>query len=83
MTSKKLIKQLTDLFDVKKSKLCKRKDEIKKLLKQLRKKERDLIASAKEEKNEKKRLKMERHIRVVHSQRLKGLNNIKKINCDG
>jgi ADP-heptose:LPS heptosyltransferase len=82
MTTKKLLKQLNDLFELKKRKQCKRKDEIKKLLKQLRKKEHDLIDKLREEKSDNKRAKLKKHIQIVHAQRLKGLRTIKKISCE-
>ncbi|MBF0255193.1 MAG: hypothetical protein HQL47_01785 [Gammaproteobacteria bacterium] len=82
MTTKKLIKQLSALFDRKKRKICKRKGEIKKLLKQLRKKEHDLIDKYKDEKDDKKRDRLKKNIQVVHAQRLKGLRSMKKMDCN-
>ncbi|MEO5342987.1 MAG: hypothetical protein H7842_06555 [Gammaproteobacteria bacterium SHHR-1] len=81
MTAKKMFKQLGLLFDMRKRELCKRRSEVKKLLKQLRKKERDLIDKLKEEKNDKKKEKWKKHIRVIHAQRLKGIKNLKKMDC--
>ncbi len=81
MTTKKMLKQLSTLFDMKKRELCKRSSELKKLLKQLRSKERGLIAKLKDEKSDKKQEKLKKQIRVVHAQRLKGIKNIKKIKC--
>jgi Skp family chaperone for outer membrane proteins len=82
MTSNKLIKQISDLFGMKKKKMCKRRDELKNLLKQLRKKERDLQGKAKAEIDSKKTDKLQKRISVIHAQRLKGLKTLKKMHCD-
>lgn len=82
MTTKKMLRHLSSLFDLKKSKICKRKSEIKKLLKQLRKKEHDLADRLKDEKEDKKKDKLKKQIQVVHAQRLKGIKSIKKMDCD-
>ncbi|MBW1751451.1 MAG: hypothetical protein JRJ37_12405, partial [Deltaproteobacteria bacterium] len=57
----------------------KKADELKKVIKRLRKKEKDLIAESEKVGNGKKRDMLRKRIDILHAQRKKGLKALKKI----
>ena len=57
----------------------KKADELKKVIKKLRKKEKDLIAESEKVGNGKKRNMLRKRIDILHAQRKKGLKALKEI----
>ncbi|MCG8426553.1 MAG: hypothetical protein MI754_04250 [Chromatiales bacterium] len=82
MKRKKLLKQLSNYFDMDRRELCERRDKMKLLLKQLRQKERELKQRCKTEIDDDKLRRLKKHRATVHAQRVKGIKALKKMSCD-
>lgn len=80
MGRKKLLKKLAEFFDMDARAAEQKKDEIKKLLKKLKAKEKELKNKLKKETDSEKKEKLIRKIDVVHSQRIKGIKMRKALN---
>ena len=79
MSENKLLKQLKNYLDLGAKRRKKKADELKKVIKKLRKKEKDLIAESEKVGNGKKRDMLRKRIDILHAQRKKGLKALKKI----
>ena len=79
MKEKKLLDRLEAYFDLGAKNRKKKADELKKVLKKIRKKEKDLIAECCKAGKGKKSEMLEKHIMILHAQRKKGLKALKKI----
>ena len=79
MSENKLLKQLKNYLDLGAKRRKKKADELKKVIKKLRKKEKDLIAESEKVGNGKKRDMLRKRIEILHAQRKKGLKALKKI----
>lgn len=77
MKRKKLLKTLGDLLDMEGRKQRKHRDELKVLLKKLRKKEVELKAKMQLEKNERKQTRLEKEIEIIKAQRTKGVMTLR------
>jgi hypothetical protein len=83
MKRKKLLKKLSDYFDMDARKLCQKRDKMKELLRQLRKKEKQLQIKHDTEEDEQKKKRLQKHLAIVHAQRVKGISALKEMGCDG
>ena len=81
MKRKKLLKKLTDYFDMDARKLCQRRNKMKELLRQLRKKERELQIKHDKEDDAEKRERLKKHLAIIHAQRIKGIKALKEMTC--
>lgn len=79
MSENKLLKQIKNYLDLGAKQRKKKADELKKVIKKLRKKEKDLIAESEKVGNGKKRDMLRKRIDILHAQRKKGLKALKKI----
>jgi predicted negative regulator of RcsB-dependent stress response len=79
MGPKKLLKKLTEFFDMDARDREKRKDELNELLSRLKQKELELKAELENAKDEQLRSMIEQNIDVVHTQRKKGVQMLKDI----
>ena len=79
MSENKLLKQMKNYLDLGAKHRKKKADELKKVIKKLRKKEKDLIAGSEKVGNGKKRDMLRKRIDILHAQRKKGLKALKKI----
>jgi hypothetical protein len=79
MSENKLLKQMKNYLDLGAKHRKKKADELKKVIKKLRKKEKDLIAESEKVGNGKKRDMLRKRIDILHAQRKKGLKALKKI----
>lgn len=79
MSENKLLKQMKNYLDLGAKQRKKKADELKKVIKKLRKKEKDLIAESEKVGNGKKRDMLRKRIDILHAQRKKGLKALKKI----
>ncbi len=79
MSENKLLKQMKNYLDLGAKHRKKKADELKKVIKKLRKKEKDLIAESQKAGNGKKRDMLRKRIDILHAQRKKGLKALKKI----
>ena len=82
MKRKKLLKKLTNYFDMDARKLCHRRNKMKELLRQLRRKEHELQIKYDKEDDEDKKTRLKKHLAIVHAQRIKGINALKEMTCD-
>ncbi|MEJ1384573.1 MAG: hypothetical protein RPU52_01890 [Candidatus Sedimenticola sp. (ex Thyasira tokunagai)] len=82
MKRKKLLKKLADYLSLDQRQLYKRREKLKNILKQLREKERKLQLEYKKEENESKRKRLSKEIDIIHAQRVKGINTVKKLSLD-
>jgi hypothetical protein len=80
MGSKKLLKKLTDFFDLDVRARQKRKDELNELLSRLKIKEEELKTERDLETDEKQKSHLDKKIDLVHSQRKKGITLLKELN---
>ncbi len=80
MGSKKLLKKLTDFFDLDVRARQKRKDELNELLSRLKIKEEELKTERDLETDEKQKSDLDKKIDLVHSQRKKGITLLKELN---
>lgn len=79
MSENKLLKQLKNFLDLGAKNRKKKADELKKVIKKLRKKEKELLAESEKVGNGKKRDMLGKRIDILHAQRKKGLKALKKI----
>ena len=79
MSENKLLKQLKNFLDLGAKHRKTKADELKKVIKKLRKKERELLAECDMVGNGKKRDMLRKRIDILHAQRKKGLKALKKI----
>jgi len=79
MSENKLLKQMKNYLDLGAKHRKKKADELKKVIKKLRKKEKELIAESEKVGNGKKRDMLRKRIDILHAQRKKGLKALKKI----
>ena len=79
MSENKLLKQLKNFLDLGAKHRKKKADELKKVIRKLRKKEKELIAESEKVGNGKKRDMLRKRIDILHAQRKKGLKALKKI----
>jgi hypothetical protein len=79
MSENKLLKQMKNYLDLGAKQRKRKADELKKVIKKLRKKEKDLIAESEKVGNGKKRDMLRKRIDILHAQRKKGLKALKKI----
>ena len=82
MKRKKLLHKLSDYLDMDKRKQCERKDKIKEVLKQLRRKEHKILEKLELEENDIKRKRLQKEVQIIHAQRIKGLKFLKNLRCD-
>jgi hypothetical protein len=80
MSKKKLLQQLSNFLDMGNKKRSKYAKELKKLLKELKVKEKELIEKCSITPSNNKRKMLNREIVVIHAKRKKGLDALKKIN---
>ena len=79
MSENKLLKQLKNFLDLGAKHRKTKADELKKVIKKLRKKEKELLAECDMVGNGKKRDMLTKRIDILHAQRKKGLKALKKI----
>ena len=79
MSENKLLKRMKNYLDLGAKQRKKKADELKKVIKKLRKKEKDLIAESEKVGNGKKRNMLRKRIDILHAQRKKGLKALKEI----
>ena len=79
MSENKLLKQMKNYLDLGAKHRKKKADELKQVIKKLRKKEKELIAESEKVGNGKKRDMLRKRIDILHAQRKKGLKALKKI----
>jgi hypothetical protein len=79
MSENKLLKQLKNFLDLGAKHRKKKADELKKVIRKLRKKEKELIAESEKVGSGKKRDMLRKRIDILHAQRKKGLKALKKI----
>jgi len=79
MSENILLKQIKNYLDLGAKQRKKKADELKKVIKKLRKKEKDVIAECGKAGNGKKRDMLRKRINILHAQRKKGLKALKKI----
>ncbi len=79
MSENKLLKQLKNFLDLGAKHRKTKADELKKVIRKLRKKEKELIAESEKVGNSKKRDMLGKRIDILHAQRKKGLKALKKI----
>ena len=79
MSENKLLKQMKNYLDLGAKHRKKKADELKKVIKKLRKKEKELIAESEKVGSGKKRDMLRKRIDILHAQRKKGLKALKKI----
>jgi len=77
MKRKKLLKTLGDLLDMEGRKQRKHRDELKTLLKKLRKKEVELKEMMRLEKNERKKKRLVKELEIIKAQRTKGVMTLR------
>ena len=77
MKRKRLLKTLGDLLDMEGRKQRKHRDELKALLKKLKKKEVELKAKMQLEKNERKRKRLGKELEIIKAQRTKGVMTLR------
>ena len=79
MSENKLLKQMKNYLDLGAKHRKKKADELKKVIKKLRKKEKELLTESETPGNGKKRDMLRKRIDILHAQRKKGLKALKKI----
>ncbi|MCU7836027.1 MAG: hypothetical protein KZQ83_12365 [gamma proteobacterium symbiont of Taylorina sp.] len=79
MSSKNLLSQLGDFFDMDKKKRRKNAKELKILLKELKQKENKLISKCNEKPGKSEYKMVKREIAIIHAKRKKGLKALKKL----
>ena len=79
MSENKLLKQLKNFLDLGAKHRKTKADELKKVIKKLRKKEKELLTECDTVGNGKKRDMLTKRIDILHAQRKKGLKALKKI----
>ncbi len=77
MKRKRLLKTLGDLLDMEGRKQRKHRDELKALLKKLKKKEVELKAKMQLEKNERKQKRLGKELEIIKAQRTKGVMTLR------
>ncbi len=80
MSSQELLKRLSDYLDMGKKKRAKYVKELKQLLKELKEKEKKLIAKCAVTPEGEKHKMLNREVAVIHAKRKKGLKALKKLN---
>lgn len=80
MNIKKYIKKMTAYLNVEKRKSLSQKKYIKKILKELKKRERTLSEDLSREKEIKKRKLLKEELEIIHQQRKKGIKALYEIN---
>jgi len=78
MTETTLLKRLGGYLDLSAKHRKKKADELEKIIGKLKKKEKDLLAEAKNAGKGKKRDMLEKRADILHAQRKKGLKALKK-----
>ena len=79
MSEIELLKRMKNYLDLGAKHRKKKADELKTVIKKLRKKEKELIAESEKVGNGKKRDMLKKRIDILHAQRKKGLKALKKI----
>ena len=79
MTENKLLTRLEAYLDLGAKRRKKKADELEKIIRKIRKKERALVAECRNSCKGKKREIMEKRILILHAQRKKGVKALKKI----
>ena len=79
MKRKKLLKKLADFLDRDGHKLRKHRDELKTLLKKLRKKEIELKEKMRHEKDERRLHRLGKEREIIRAQRMKGLQALQDL----
>lgn len=79
MTKKKLLKKLQKLFDAEARKKHIRKSEIKKILKQLKEKERKLAAKLEKTEDPEKQDLLRQDLNIIYAQRKKGIKVLEEL----
>ena len=80
MTDNNLLSRLEAYLDLGAKRRKKKAGELKKVIRKIKKKERALVAECRNTCKGKKREMMEKRILILHAQRKKGVNALKKIN---
>jgi len=79
MTENKLLTRLEAYLNLGAKSRKKKRDELKKVIRKLKKKEKELIAECSDTGKGKKSEVLEKRIMILHAQRQKGLKALKKI----
>ena len=74
MTKKKLLIKLQEIFDLKEGRKQAHKDELKRILKKLKIKERKIELKLKKELDSEKKIKLQKELDIIYAQRKKGVN---------
>ncbi|MEW8014780.1 MAG: hypothetical protein AB2807_08350 [Candidatus Sedimenticola endophacoides] len=82
MKRKKLLTKVADFFNLSKRKQCERQDKLKELLAQLRDKEHKLCRRIAAEEDRGRAKRWEKEVQIIHAQRIKGIRQLKELNCD-
>jgi thiamine kinase-like enzyme len=75
----KMLKRVDEFLDSDKKKQCDQKDSIKEILHKLKKKHNHCKEKHKDEKDEKKRARIQKELDIIWVQRKKGLKALKKL----
>jgi hypothetical protein len=79
MTKKKLLLKLQDIFDLKEGKKQVHKDELKRILKKLKIKERKIEVKLMKELDAEKKVKLQKDLDIIYAQRRKGINLLREL----
>jgi hypothetical protein len=79
MKRKKLLRKLADILGTEGRKQRKHSDELKALLRKLKKKEVELEIEMRREKDERKQKRLGKELEIVKAQRAKGVKTLKEI----
>ncbi|HBE92021.1 MAG TPA: hypothetical protein DDW55_05655 [Gammaproteobacteria bacterium] len=79
MTDNNLLARLEAYLDLSAKRRKKKADELEKVIRKIKKKEKALVAECRNTCKGKKREMMEKRILILHAQRKKGVNALKKI----
>ncbi len=79
MKRKKLLKTLSRLLDMKGHKQREHRDELKVLLRKLKKKKVELEERVRLEQDERKRTRLDKELEIINAQRIKGLKTLEEL----
>ena len=79
MTKKKLLLKLQDIFDLNEGKKQAHKDELKKILKKLKIKERKIEQKLMKALEAEKKIKLQKDLDIIYAQRKKGVNLLREL----
>ena len=82
MTKKKLLRKLQKFFDFDVQKKIKRKSEIKKILKQLKEKERKLADKLANSEDPERQKQLQQELKIIYAQRRKGIKVLEDLESE-